>query len=148
VNEDFRDLLAELLRVEARFLIVGAHALAVHGFPRATGDLDVWIEREQTNAEKLHDALQRFGAPVGASGISAPDFLRPNVVVQIGLPPRRIDILTDITGGDFAAAWETRVTHELLGLPVPFVGRAELIANKRATGRLRDRADVEALEKG
>jgi hypothetical protein len=126
VNEDFKDLLAALLGAEARFLVVGAHALAVHGVPRATGDLDVWIARDAPNVERVWSALTRFGAPVAAMGVSQGDLTRPDLVVQIGLPPRRIDVLTSISGVEFDEAWAGRVTHEL-------------------DGRTKDQADLEAL---
>jgi hypothetical protein len=145
VNEDFRDLLAALLAAQARFLVVGAHALAVHGVPRATGDLDVWIAADPTNAQRVWSALLRFGAPVAAMGVSLDDLTLADRVVQIGLPPRRIDILTSISGVGFDEAWPDRVTHEVGGLAVPFLGRAALVRNKRATGRTKDRADLEAL---
>lgn len=145
MNEDFRDLLAALLAAEARFLVVGAHALAVHGVPRATGDLDVWIATDPVNAERVWSALLSFGAPVAAMGVSREDLTRPDMVVQIGLPPRRIDILTAISGVAFDEAWSGHVTHETGGLPVPFLGRAELVRNKRASGRTKDQADLEAL---
>jgi len=139
------DLLAALLAADARFLIVGAHALAVHGVPRATGDLDVWIPLDLTNVDRVFSALIRFGAPMAAMGVSRDDFARPDMVVQIGLPPRRIDILTSISGVRFDEAWPARVTHDVSGLAVPFLGRAALVRNKRATGRTKDRADLEAL---
>ncbi|HEX9693313.1 MAG TPA: hypothetical protein VGA22_14565 [Gemmatimonadales bacterium] len=145
MNDDFVDLLRALLDSNARFLVVGAHALAVHGVPRATGDLDVWIDRERPNVERVWQALERFGAPVAALGVTAEDLRQPEIVVQLGLPPRRIDLLTSVTGLDFGGAWATRVTHDVSGCVVPFLGRAALIANKRATGRLRDLADLEAL---
>jgi len=145
VNEDFRDLLAALLGADARFLVVGAHAMAVHGVPRATGDLDVWIARDAINADRVWAALMRFGAPVAAMGVSRDDLTHPNLVVQIGLPPRRIDILTSISGVGFDEAWPSRVTHEMDGLAVPFLGRAALVRNKRASGRTKDQADLEAL---
>jgi hypothetical protein len=145
VNEDFRDLLGALLAAEARFLVVGAHAMAVHGVPRATGDLDVWIAPEAPNAGRVWSALLRFGAPVAAMGVARDDLTRPDHVVQIGLPPRRIDILTSISGVGFEEAWNGRTTHDIGGMHVPFLGRAELIRNKRATGRTKDRADLEAL---
>jgi len=145
LNDDFRDILALLLETESRFLVVGAHALAVHGVPRATGDLDVWIDRKPENAERVWNALVRFGAPVAALGISKADLETPGTVVQLGLPPHRIDILTDITGVDFSAAWPDRVSSRIGGLDVPFLSKAHLVANKRATGRLRDLADIEAL---
>jgi hypothetical protein len=145
VNEDFRDLLAALLAADARFLVVGAHALAVHGVPRATGDLDVWVATDPANAVRVWAALVRFGAPVASLGVSEGDLQRPGQVIQIGLPPRRIDILTSITGVDFEDAWSARVSHDVGGLTAPFLGRAELVRNKRATGRAKDRADLEAL---
>ena len=145
MNEDFRDLLAALLGTEARFLVVGAHAMAVHGVPRATGDIDVWIARDGDNVERVWSALTRFGAPVAAMGVSQGDLARPGMVVQIGLPPRRIDILTSISGVEFEEAWPGRVTHEVDGLAVPFLGRAALVKNKRASGRTKDQVDLEAL---
>jgi hypothetical protein len=145
VNEDFRDLLAALLGVEARFLVVGAHALAVHGVPRATGDLNVWIAADPANAERVWSGLMRFGAPVATLGVRRDDLTQPDRVVQIGLPPRRIDILTSISGVAFDEAWPERVTHEVDGLVVPFLGRSALVRNKRATGRTKDQADLEAL---
>jgi hypothetical protein len=146
VNEDFRDLLAALVAADARFLVVGAHALAVHGLPRATGDLDVWIASDPENAGRVWSALLRFGAPVAALGAGVEDLTRPDQILQIGLPPRRIDVLTSITGVAFEQAWRGRVVHDVSeGLRVPFLGRAELIQNKRAVGRAKDRADLEAL---
>jgi len=146
LNDDFQDLLSHLLETGSRFLVVGAHALAVHGVPRATGDLDVWIDRDPENVKRVWDALVRFGAPVTALGISKRDLETPSTVVQMGLPPNRIDLLMDITGVDFATAWRSRVSARVRSFDVPFLGKADLIANKRATGRLRDLADVEALE--
>jgi len=145
LNDDFRDLLAALLSVEARFLVVGAHALAVHGVPRATGDLDVWIDRDPANAEKVWAALAQFGAPLETLGFSRSDLTAARSVIQIGIPPRRIDLLTEITGVEFGDAWPGRVTYPVGELSVPFLGREELLANKRATGRQRDLADLEAL---
>ncbi|MCI0658308.1 MAG: hypothetical protein L0170_14750 [Acidobacteria bacterium] len=145
MNDDFRDLLAALLSVQARFLVVGAHALAVHGVPRATGDLDVWIDRDPANADKVWEGLVRFGAPLEALGFSRSDLTAAGSVIQIGIPPRRIDLFTEITGVEFDHAWSGRVTHQVGGLSVPFLGREELLANKRATGRQQDLADLEAL---
>ena len=145
MNEDFLDLLRCLLEAGARFLVVGAHALAVYGVPRATGDLDVFVDREPANAELVWAAVVRFGAPVEAMGITRRDLETPGIVVQIGLPPRRIDLVTEITGVSFGDAWSSRVTHRIEGLDVPFIGRDHLVRNKRATGRLKDLADLEAL---
>jgi hypothetical protein len=145
VNEDFRDLLAALLEAKARFLVVGAHAMAVHGVPRATGDLDVWIAPDAHNAGRVWAALTHFGAPLTALGFFEGDLTRPGQVFQIGLPPRRIDLLTAISGVDFEEAWPGHVVHDVGPLRVPFIGRDELVRNKRAAGRAKDRADLEAL---
>jgi hypothetical protein len=145
VNEDFQDLLAALLEAEARFVVVGAHAMAVHGVPRATGALDVWIAPDPDNAARVWTALARFGAPMGALGFSVDDLTRPDQVMQIGLPPRRIDLLTAISGVAFEEAWAGRVAHEVGALRVPFLGRSELIRNKKAAARAKDLADLEAL---
>ena len=145
LNEDFRDFLAALLVADARFLVVGAHAMAVHGVPRATGDIDVWIAPADDNAGRVWAALLRFGAPVATLGISRADFSRRDQVVQIGVPPRRIDVLTTISGVEFDDAWPQRVLHAVGTLQVPFIGRDALVRNKRASGRAKDRADLEAL---
>lgn len=145
MNEDFLDLLTALLQAQARFLVVGAHALAVHGVPRATGDLDVWVDADDSNADRVWSALLRFGAPLVALGIAREDFASPERVVQIGLPPRRIDVLTSISGVGFEEAWSGRVTRRVGGLEVPFLGREALVRNKRASGRRKDLADLEAL---
>jgi hypothetical protein len=145
LNEDFRDILAALLEAGARFLVVGAHAMAVHGVPRATGDIDLWVSTEPENVERVWRALLGFGAPVEALGLSREDLTSRDQVVQIGLPPRRIDLLTSVSGVEFDEAWADRVTHTVGLLAVPFIGRDALIRNKRASGRAKDLADVEAL---
>ncbi len=145
MNEDFLDILRALLNEGARFLVVGAHALAVHGVPRATGDLDIWVDRSTANSERVWRAIISFGAPVESLDLSVVDLGKPGIVVQIGLAPRRIDLLTDLTGVVFEEAWTDRVVHSVEGVDVPFLGRRSLIRNKRATGRLKDLADLEAL---
>ena len=147
MNPDFLDLLAALVRAEARFLVVGAHAMAAHGVPRATGDLDVWVQADSENAARVWDALIEFGAPVRTLGLSKADLTVPGVVFQMGEPPVRIDLLTSITGVDFDHAWSTRNVHRVGTLDVPFLGRTALLDNKRATGRTKDLADVEILER-
>jgi hypothetical protein len=146
LNEDFLDFLKALLTEKAQFLIVGAHALAVHGVARATGDLDLWILAEPNNAARVWRALIRFGAPVETLDISQADLERPEIVCQIGLPPRRIDLLTALTGVDFETAWQTRVVKSVEGLELSFIDRKTFITNKRATGRPRDLADLALLD--
>lgn len=139
-------MLVALSDAGARFLVVGAHALAVHGVPRATQDLDVWVDPTPENADLVWQALVRFGAPLEDMRIERSDFVRPDTVVQIGLPPNRIDLLTTITGVEgFEDAWAARAESEVDGNLIPFLGRQTLIANKLATGRLKDLADLEAL---
>lgn len=146
IGDDWFALLSELLDGDARFMVVGAHAMAVHGFPRATQDVDVWIDCERANAEKTLRALARFGAPLDALGVTLNDLTTPGVVIQIGLPPNRVDVLTAISGvDDFAAAWEERVEHSIRGRLVPFLDLERLRLNKRASGRRKDWADLEQL---
>jgi hypothetical protein len=146
VTDDWADALAALLAADARFLVVGAHALAVHGIPRATQDLDVWIDPSPDNAARVWRALAAFGAPLSDLGIRAQDFSTPGNVIQIGLPPRRLDILTAISGVEsFSDAWSRRVEHRVGPHQIPIIGREALIKNKRAAARLKDLADLEAL---
>ena len=127
-----------------RFLVVGGYALAAHGHPRMTKDLDVLVEPDPSNAERLVAALGDFG--FGTIGLETADFIEPGAVVQLGYPPIRIDILTSIDGVPFEQAYDRRADVDVDGRHVPVIGRDELIANKRATGRLQDLADVERLE--
>lgn len=146
LNPDFLDLLEALRGNGVEFLVVGAHALAAHGVPRATGDLDVWVRPTEENAAKVVRALTSFGAPLPAHGITARDFSVPGLVYQLGLPPRRIDLLTELSGLEFDEAWPSRVVVQVDGAPVPFIGREALLKNKRASGRPKDLADAAVLE--
>lgn len=130
----------------ALFLVVGAHALATHGYVRSTGDLDIWIRADPENARRVWRALLRFKAPVEALGLTEEDLARPGLVFQIGLAPRRIDILTEISGVTFEEAWPSRTVGRAGDIDIPFLGREALVRNKKATGRLKDLADIEALE--
>lgn len=144
--DDWADLLLALLDAHARFLVVGAHALSVHGVPRATQDLDVWLDPSPDNAARVWAALAAFGAPLDALGVRLSDLSDQETVVQVGLPPNRVDLLSGISGvPSFDEAWSGRVNQDVRGREVAFLGRAALIANKRATGRLKDQADLEAL---
>lgn len=143
--QDFRDILAELVRADARFVVVGAHALSVHGVPRATVDLDVWVDASADNAKRVWAALAAFGAPLEALDIAETDFMLPDKVIQLGLPPYRIDILTGVSGVSFDDAWDERVEDLFDGIRVPFMGRAAFIRNKRASGRMKDLADLESI---
>jgi len=145
LNPDFRDMLSALIEEDVEFLVVGAYALAAHGIPRATGDLDFWVRSSEENASRLLRALIEFGAPT--EDLSPTDFLSPDVVVQIGVEPNRIDFLTSIDGVEFDAAWPNRITADIEGIKVPVLGREDLIRNKKAVGRTRDLADIEELKR-
>lgn len=144
LNPDFRDMLSAFIAEEVEFLIVGAYALSAHGVPRATGDLDFWIRRVPANAERVFRALAAFGAPLDAVGVE--DLLTPDMVLQIGVEPSRIDILTSVDGVDFDEAWSQRASVRIDGLEVPIMSAAHVIRNKRTVGRPRDLADASALE--
>jgi hypothetical protein len=145
LNPDFRDMLSALCEEGAEFLLVGAYALAVHGFPRATGDMDIWIRRSEENAARVWRALQRFGAPL--AGLTRDDLKTPDLVFQIGVAPRRIDILTSIDGVEFDEAWSNRDAIVVERLSIAVIGRSHLIRNKKAVGRPQDVADVAWLER-
>ena len=144
-NEDFVDLLDTFAQEHVEFVIVGAFALAIHGVPRATGDIDILVRPTTENAERVILALTRFGAPLEAARVTAADFARPGVVYQMGLPPRRIDLLTEISGVSFEDAWSDRLTRVIDGRDRPFLGLETLLRNKRASGRPKDLVDIDAL---
>jgi hypothetical protein len=144
--EDFRDLLIELADAGAEFVLVGGHAVAFHGHPRATKDMDVLIRPDATNAERIYKALAAFGAPLQSFAVDAKDFATYDGMLQIGLPPRRVDIINRADGVSFDEAVAEGSAFTLDGRRIPVIGRAALIKNKRAAGRAQDVADVEALE--
>ena len=129
---------------KVEFMLVGAYAVAAHGLPRATGDIDLWIKCSKQNAERVWSALNRFGAPL--SNITRPHFEKPDTVVQIGITPRRIDILTGITGVEYDDAQARQILIKLEGLKVPVIGLADLVRNKLAVGRPQDIADAARLQ--
>jgi hypothetical protein len=144
LNRDFVEMLSALSAEKAEFLVVGAHAMAAHGYPRATGDLDIWVHPTPGNAKRVWRALAAFGAPLGE--LSEAELASPGIVFQIGLAPCRIDLLTGIDGVEFPAAWPRRTAVQIGGTSVPVIGREDLIANKRASGRAKDLIDLARLE--
>lgn len=144
MNRDFAEMLSALSETGAEFLVVGAYAMAAHGSPRATGDLDIWVRPTVENAQRVWAALESFGAPL--SQLTQIDLQQAGNVFQIGVAPYRIDVLTRITGVEFEDAWRSHVQIELEGHLIPVIGKAELIRNKRMLGRLKDLGDVETLE--
>jgi hypothetical protein len=143
VQPDFRDLLALFNEHKVDYIIVGAYALAFHGAPRYTGDIDILVKPDALNAQKIIGALNEFGFE--SVGLSSEDFESPDKVIQLGFPPVRIDIITSITGVSWEDAWSGRVEGKFGDVLVHYIGRQEFILNKRALGRKKDLADVEAL---
>lgn len=140
----FRDMLSAFNDAHVEYLIVGAFAMAGHGLPRATGALDLWVRSSPDNADRIVRALAAFGAPSDLA--TSQHFLDPDMVVQIGVEPLRIDILTSITGVEFDVAYGARLTAVVDGVSLPILGLEQLIQNKRAAGRKKDLLDVEWLE--
>jgi hypothetical protein len=143
LQKDLREFIELLNSHKVEYLLVGGHAVAYHGHPRYTGDIDFFVRPSRENAEKVVAAVGAFGFQ--EAGFDVDTFTEPEKVIQLGRPPNRIDILTSISGVAFDDAWSGRVEADLDGAPVCFIGRAALIANKRAAGRQKDLADIEAL---
>jgi Nucleotidyltransferase of unknown function (DUF6036) len=144
--EDWRAFIESLNSHGVEYVVVGAVALAHHGFPRYTGDLDLLVRNSPENAQRLESALGKFG--FASLGLKAADFVDSYRVIQLGVPPTRIDVLTSLTGLSFDEAWASRIETVLEGTRVNFIGRDALILNKRKTGRAQDLADLEALGAG
>jgi hypothetical protein len=142
-HPDFSELLALFNAHHVEYLIVGGYALAFHGAPRFTGDLDIFVRPEAANAQRILTALEAFG--FASVGLTPSDFERPDQVVQLGVPPVRIDLITSITGVSWDEAWAGKVSGRYGDMPVYYIGREQFVANKRATGRTKDVADLEVL---
>lgn len=145
VQRDFSEFLASLNAARVKYLVVGAYALAAHGAPRNTLDLDVFVEPTPANGTRIIKALDSFG--FGSLAVSPVDFAQPDRILQLGRQPLRIDILTSISGVGWRTAWRGRLRGHYGDVPVSFIGRVELVANKRASGRAKDLGDVEALKR-
>ena len=143
LDKDFNEFVELFVANGVRFLIVGGYALAAHGYPRATDDFDAWVWANSENAEKIIECLTEFG--FGSLNLTTDDFTTLDRVVQLGYPPYRIDIITSISGVEFENAWANRWVIDVDGMQVPFIGRDDLLTNKRATGRPKDLLDVEYL---
>jgi hypothetical protein len=144
LNPDYAEMLSALSAENIEFLIVGAFAVAAHGIPRATGDIDIWVDPDPSNAERVWKALLRFGAPL--VNLSPADFTQPNLVFQVGIRPQRIDFMTSISGVEWTEAWPTRLDGKVEGLTLPVLSAEMLVRNKRATGRPQDLVDADRLE--
>lgn len=144
LQKGLREFVESLLANKVEFVVVGAHALAFHGHPRYTQDIDFFVRRNSENAARLVSTLREFG--FGSLNLTESDFAEPDQVIQLGMPPNRIDILTQIAGVEFDEAWANRERGDLDGLEVNFVSKADFVKNKLAVGRPKDLADVAALE--
>jgi len=143
IQSDFKELLELFNKHHVEYMLVGGYALAFHGAPRFTGDLDVFVHNSPKNAARVMDALSEYG--FGSVGLAAEDFQKEGSVVQLGVPPVRVDLVTSLTGVLWEGAWSNRVAADYGDVPVFYIGREQFIANKKATGRKRDLADLEAL---
>lgn len=143
LNEDYKDMLRILSEKGVRYLVVGAYAMSAHGYPRATGDIDIWVDCSPENSRRVYDAMKAFGAPL--RGISPVTFSQEDIVFQIGVAPRRIDIITHVDGLTFEEAFKEREELRLEGVIIPFASKENLIRNKLATGREKDRLDAMVL---
>ena len=144
LNEDYKDILRALCDEKARFLLVGAYAMAAHGFPRATMDIDIWIMPSPQNADSVFRALQHFGAPL--FNLTKEDLIKDGTIFQIGVAPRRIDIITTASGLRFEETYARSLVLDIEGIEVRIPSLDDLITNKKASGRTKDLADAEALE--
>jgi hypothetical protein len=144
LSKDCKEFIALLRSEGVDFLVVGAAALAAHGRPRYTGDIDLWIRCDTKTSKRMERVLERFG--FGSTGLRAADFAEPNKVIQLGVAPNRVDILTGLTGLEFDAAWNSRIDLPLDDETLPFLDKESLRNNKKATGRPQDIADLEALQ--
>lgn len=144
LNPDYRDILSAFSAANVEYLVVGAYAVAAHGLPRATGDIDLFVRPTAANAQRVWEALLSFGTPLDR--VSIQDFTRDGTIFQIGVVPTRIDVITAIEAVSFEDAWHRRVELELDGLRLPVISLQDLLKNKRAVGRPQDRADVERLQ--
>lgn len=144
LNPDFRDILLSLNRAKVDFIVVGAFALSSHGRPRATGDIDIFLRNSSENADRVIEALRDFGAPL--NNISSDDFTSNDNVVQIGVEPRRIDLMTRISGVTFDEAWQNKLPVSIDDLDVFVLSRADLLKNKSAADRGKDKGDIAWLK--
>lgn len=143
IQSDFKDLLELFNKYQVKFLIVGGYALAFHGAPRMTGDIDLFIDTSNENAQRIMQALNEFG--FGDVGLTLQDFILPEKVIQLGVPPVRVDILTSLSGVSWEKAYGSKESGKYGNVPVHYINKELFLFNKRAIGRKKDEADIEAL---
>lgn len=144
LNQDFKEFIESLNANDVRYLLVGGYAVALHGHPRYTKDMDVWVEMSDENAARIVRALEQFG--FSSLELKAKDFLEPDQIIQLGYPPRRIDVMTTLPGVEFTECFKGRLVVDIEGVSVNFIDLEHLKKNKRASGRYQDLADLENLE--
>ena len=145
LNEDYKEILRALSASKARFLVIGAYAMGAYGYVRATGDFDIWVENSPENSAKVYKALKKFGAPLDQ--ITPETFAVEGIVFQIGVAPRRIDIVTSIDGVSFKKAYTSREEFLIERLKIPLLSKRDLIKNKTSTGRAKDKLDAQELRR-
>lgn len=145
LNEDYKEILQLLLKNKVKFLVVGAYAMGAYGYPRATGDLDIWVEPSLENSHKVYRSLLEFGAPL--KDISEKTFTEGGIIFQIGIAPRRIDVITKISGVSFQEAYSEKEIIKIENLKIPFLSKKNLVKNKESTGREKDKLDAKYLRK-
>jgi hypothetical protein len=144
LTQDFKEFIESLKDNEVRYLVVGGYAVAFHGYPRYTKDIDIWIESTPENATRIVDAIRGFG--FGSLGLKVDDVLESDTIIQLGYPPSRIDLITSLPGVDFKICYNSRVEVEIDGITINFIDLENLKLNKRASGCSQDLADLENLE--
>lgn len=146
LNPDFKEFIQSLNANQVRYLVIGGYAVALHGYPRYTKDIDLWIQMSPENAARMIKALEQFG--FGSLGLQAADFLVPDQIIQLGYPPNRIDLITTPPGVEFESCYAARVEVEMDGIIISFIDLENLRKSKQAAGRLQDLADLENLPAG
>ena len=144
LNQDFKEFIQLLNKNQVKYLVIGGYAVAIHGHPRYTKDIDIWLEMSEENSQKLIKALTEFG--FGSLGLTPEDFQTPDQIVQLGYPPSRIDLITTPDGIDFQTCYDSKIEVILRDIPVNFIDLDNLKKNKLASGRLQDLADLEKLQ--
>ena len=144
LNPDFKEFFQLLNKNNVKYLVIGGFAVAFHGYPRFTKDIDIWLQRNSENAMKVVETLDDFGFK--SLGLKIEDFLESETIIQLGYPPNRIDLITSATGVDFDDCYQSKIEEEIDGVRIPFINLDNLKQNKRAAGRTQDLADIDNLK--
>jgi predicted nucleotidyltransferase len=145
LNQDFKEFIELLNNHNVKYMVVGGYAVGYHGHPRYTKDIDLWVLMKSNNASNIIKSVKEFGFE--SLGLEEEDFLNSDNIIQLGFPPNRIVLLTEIAGVEFESCYSNKLTIEFEGVTIPFISLNDLIKNKQSSGRLQDLADAEKLEK-